>query len=292
MNEQYHTSSIYDLIMEREYRFAEFLRAARLIVEHPSILQCKATRQIVDVPWYERVYFLAQRNMMLVRNSTLPEGLLGIVLRKNLEWKGQSRGLFLVKTAKLKDVVAEQFVIAHEIGHILLHGRLMQPGMVLKESDSSYRAQDDERRQLAELEANIYALLSVIPAGAIGALDDVLGRPVYAAELAEAMSRVTERHFGVQLAKERLVLHHVLRGECSADEFYATILLEERSWTRHGAAGMLERQAARVTQAKTLPDELFERWKRKLLERDILELPRHAARSATPLLRQDSATHD
>ena len=269
MTEQCKSSSLFDLILEREYRFAQYFQAGRLIVEHPSITRCKAIRQMVGAGWYER-YFRAQPNMMLVRNYSLPEGVLGMVLRRNTDWNDESRALFLVLVAPMADEVAEHFVIAHELGHILLHGRLMHAGMILVESDSMYGPEEDDRRHVAELEANIYALLSVIPTGAIEALEAVLERAASAAELGDALGRVTGHTLDPQLVKERLVLHHVLSGARSDREFYETILLENTSWTLHGAAGMLKASEPRKPGGGILSEKLYDEWRLRMREKDVL----------------------
>jgi hypothetical protein len=61
-----------------------------------------------------------------------------------------------------------------------------------------------------------------------------------------------------------------LNGASSDKEFYATILLEQASWTFHGAAGMLKRPARPAPSEKALADETFRAWKMRLLEQDVL----------------------
>ena len=259
----------------RAERFAEYVRSAALISQHPIIRRCEAVAELVDVDWYESSYFPKQSNMLLVRNKKLPGDLTGLVVRRDLQWRGEVRGLFLIQVATISNRFEEHFVVAHELGHVLAHGRLMYPGMVVSEASWEDCAEEDVRRRLVELEANIYALLSVVPGPAIDALHEVLRCEVSAEALKHALQWLGGEAFDLQLARERLLLHRVLHGGVSEAEFGRDVLSARRSWTLHGAAavdGACEARAPHRVQA--ISRGQFRAWLRILLDQGVLN-PNH-----------------
>ena len=219
-------------------RFADYRRAAHLISQHPTVSQCEAVRRLVTPGWYERVYVPKQPNIHLVRNKPLPGELLGLVIRRDFEWHGRCRGVFLIQVAPQPSSFAEHFVIAHELGHVLAHGSLMYAGMVISEPACDRPAEEYDRRLLVELEANICALMAVVPQQVIHALATAIDRPVDAPALQIAMQWLAGEPFDLQLARERLLLHGTLGGTGTLEDFTEVVCESERSWTLNGAAAL------------------------------------------------------
>lgn len=219
-------------------RFADYRRAAHLISQHPTVSCCEALRRLVTPCWYERVYLPGKPNIHLVRNKPLPGELLGLVVRRDFEWRGACRGIFLIQVAPQTTSFAEHFVIAHELGHVLAHGSLMYADMVISEPAWDSPAEEYDRRQLVELEANICALMAVVPHQVINALATALDRPVDACALQTAMQWLAGEPFDFQLARERLLLHATLEGAATLDDFTSTVCMSARSWTLNGAAAL------------------------------------------------------
>lgn len=267
---------LHSMLQERAERFAEYMRSASLMSQHRIIRRCDAVHELVDVAWYEKVYFPKQSNMLLVRNKKLPGELTGLVVRRDFDWRGEARGLFLIQVAPIANRFEEHFVIAHELGHVLAHGRLMYAGMVVSEASWEDCGEEDERRRLVELEANIYALLSVVPGRAIDALQQVVGEAVGAETLQHAYRYLTGETLDLQLARERLLLHRALQGSATEAEFGQDIYCARRSWTFHGAAASGGGRTAAVTEtsAPSLTRDRFHDWLGLLLQTGTLN-PRH-----------------
>lgn len=249
-----------------EERHEEFCRTARLLVDHPDIAKCPAFQEVVDAEWYVS-YFERQRNMALVRGASLGRGLLGLVAVREMEIGRKKRNLFLAEVAAIENDIQEHFAIAHELGHILLHGELMYPGMVLRERSWEYSVHEDQRRCLMELEANIYALLSVVPTAALEALEEAKGGELTMQEVQLAFTWLKGQPFPWRLAMERLALHRALRGELEVGEFTNAVLRWRFSWTLDGAGGSW-RDASRSMPEKVnyeaLDAETMRRWRAKL----------------------------
>jgi hypothetical protein len=241
-------------------RFADYRGAARLLSQHPTFSHCEALTKLVTPNWYERVYLPRLPNIHLVRNKPLPGDLLGLVVRRNFEWRGQYRSAFLIQVAPQVSSFAEHFVIAHELGHVLAHGSLMYAGMVISEPAWDSPEEEDDRRQLVELEANICALMAIVPHVAIDALATVLGRPVTACSLQYAMQWLSGEPFDHQLARERLLLHATLEGTVRLEDFVYVVCGNERSWTFNGAAALGTSQHESSTCKERISLALLKTW--------------------------------
>ena len=249
-------------------RFTDYLRSAALINQHPIIRRCDAVHELVNVSWYEQRYFPAQSNMLLVREKPLPGELVGLVARRNVQTSEGERGLFVVQVRPIANRFTEHFVIAHELGHVLAHGRLMYPGMVVAEPRWDASQEQDLRRKLLELEANLYALLSIVPAPAIDALRLSSRREISPAALQQAMQWLGGDAFDLQLARERLFLHQALTGRVHGSEFSLKIGAVPHSWTFNGAD--LRGEVAEGTGPAVLTQQELRAWLRSLCERQIL----------------------
>lgn len=214
--------------------FSDYKRSALIVSQLPAVKKCKALRELVTPEWLESQYLPEQPNIGLVRGVELPGELRGLVTRRDVDWHGARRGLFLIQVGQFSNAFAEHFVIAHELGHVLLHGRLMHAGMVVVERLWEATAEEDDLRGLLELEANIYALLSIVPGPVLDALELVIGAAPSAAALQHAMQWLSGTAFDLQLARERLLLHRTLHTTIRVEEFQRVIGEVERSWTLHG----------------------------------------------------------
>lgn len=220
-------------------RFAEYCRAVEAVAGYAGTFGCPAFDRVVDIPWY-RAYFEKQTNMALVEDTQLPPGVLGVVFKKEHSNRGQLRALFLVMIAPMIDQISKQFTIAHELGHVLLHGRLMHAGMLLPQRTTSWHHEDHDHHWLAEVEANIYALLSVIPTSLIEGLETQLDSTLVAL-LQQVASEVHGCAIPESLIRERLLIHDVLYASDRPNTLlrsqaeFRRLLDQEASWTCDGA---------------------------------------------------------
>ncbi|MEK7630494.1 MAG: ImmA/IrrE family metallo-endopeptidase [Patescibacteria group bacterium] len=260
-------------------RFAEFCRTSLAVSRFLKRLGCTVVNKRILSEELIGGHIARYPNIGLFDNQPLPKGLLAAVVKWNHLINGKQRSLFAILVRPLADRVIRRFCIAHELGHIFLHGKLMRPGMLVAKPAESWFLESNDTRRLLEIEANVFALLCLAPTRLITALEEVQGRPPTAVALQSALSCVYHWYVDRTLAQERLLLHEIMSGnplEAMRQGLRMRRIFEERilphgSWTLDGPEVMQRKQEARefqVCQAESGQQHLNGGERRKL--RDIL----------------------
>lgn len=111
-----------------------------------------------------RKFISSQHNIRLTDSDLgLDERISGAVFKREGCDTRSGEELYLIYLSKsLNNPLKRVFVLSHEYAHVLLHGRLMHPGMMLNLSSQDWKPDCIAVKQM-EAEANIFALMTVIP---------------------------------------------------------------------------------------------------------------------------------
>lgn len=111
-----------------------------------------------------RKFISSQQNIRLTESDLgLDERISGAVFKREGCETRSGEELYLIYLSKsLNNPLKRVFVLSHEYAHVLLHGRLMHPGMMLNLSSQDWKPDCIAVKQM-EAEANIFALMTVIP---------------------------------------------------------------------------------------------------------------------------------
>ncbi len=122
--------------------------------------------------WYEN-YIKSSRNIVLIEDGeSLPGNVKGVVVKRN-HFRAKDEEFKNIYIIVISDAFSDElercYTIAHEIGHVLMHGPILVSGMAVKRNSHNWHAQDHKLHYLMELEANVVALFSLIPSSVISA---------------------------------------------------------------------------------------------------------------------------
>lgn len=138
----------------------------------------------------------------------------GAVFKRDSSRTRTGEALYLIYLSKkLCDPLKRVFVLSHEVGHVMLHGRLMHPGMMLNLSSQDWRPDCKEVKSM-EAEANIFALMTVMPDTFIEA---ARSQDSTTAETAQFLHTQMIHRYGQSVSKnlinDRLLIHKLSYSE-------------------------------------------------------------------------------
>jgi hypothetical protein len=194
-----------------------YWESVRAVVAYMKRLSCDAfDNKLILIDWFRR-YIAQQPNITLFEDEKLPLGMEAVTLKRRVQVLGVTRSMFLILVAPIDDAIRKQCV--------LLHGRVMHEGMLFRQHD---RPMSSSLETSLEVEANVYALMSLIPTSII----TVTAR--HGALTPQALQDVASRLYGypveLPLIQERLLIHGVLNHDPTQsakpleDEFRKLIL--------------------------------------------------------------------
>lgn len=254
-------------------RFDDFLRSAQAVSQYASRLNCLAfNNKLLLIGWFID-YLTKQPNIRLVLDAEVPRGMLGCTAKRRVSIDGHERSLYLILvSARVSHPLLRQFTLAHELGHVLLHGSLLQPGMLVRRSHHPWTHLDERRQSLLEVEANVYALMSLIPDRVIaevqsatdltvGTLQDVL-RSLYGYSLDD------------NLVFERIMIYDALRMTAAVDRAslrirFDTFCARQHSWAASGPRSPRQDESGR----RKLPGDLLDRIRDRLEAEEVIPPP-------------------
>jgi hypothetical protein len=221
-------------------KFASFLSGVRTVDSYARSLGCDAfDNKLIMLDWFRR-YIASQPNITLFEDETLPTAMYAVTLKRRAFVNERWRSLFIILVAPIRDPIRKQFVVAHELGHILLHGKLMRPGMLFRPI-VHWNLERNPLEQSLEIEANVYALMSLIPTSVITALSR------HAEPNAERLRELVAALYGhpvdLALVRERLLIHKILTRDpldssALLEAEFESFLLDKPCWTYGGPQGL------------------------------------------------------
>ncbi|MEY4580795.1 MAG: hypothetical protein RL701_5498 [Pseudomonadota bacterium] len=267
------------LTLNPTLNYRHFRRAAKYVVSNPQIGECEATKTFIDEAAYRHRYFTEHKVLILHKEVEIPHGLHGYVVKRSMPTSRGHRSTFLVVTRPIDDRFVRQFILANKIGHILLHGRYMPSDIALVDPiplDSGCV------RHRAEIEANIYSMLALVPARAIELLDELVGPgQLSAGTLHEALSRLFKIDVDRNMVAERLLLHRTLAlTDTTPDDsapsdlvntFEHLVARPQHAWLKSGpsAQNNLEQRSS----GTYVSAELFKKWRLDMERCKVLVAP-------------------
>lgn len=196
------------------------------------------------------IYFKKQPNMYFAwDDDLLPEDTYGAVIKnkESLETAKEIDLFYIFVSNKITDEFLRCFVIAHELGHILMHGRLMKPGMHARRRDLEWH-RNSTHRTMMEVEANIYAFFSIIPAHAVEISARIAEENGYPVDLTlwRFVSHLYARKMDIKMIKERLLIHNIQGNVKPEPELKLDYewLVQGRSWIFTGLTPKMETRNA------------------------------------------------
>lgn len=111
-----------------------------------------------------RKKILKHKNVCLTNDDLgLDRDILGAVFKRESDQTRVGKNIYLIYISNvINDPLRRLFVLCHEFAHVLLHGRLMHPGMMLNLSSQEWRTDCTAIKQI-EAEANIFSMMTIIP---------------------------------------------------------------------------------------------------------------------------------
>ncbi|MEO0953291.1 MAG: ImmA/IrrE family metallo-endopeptidase, partial [Pseudomonadota bacterium] len=165
--------------------------------------------------WFRR-YIDQQPNIHFVdKDIGLSRNIHGAVIKKRLSDEAVSSGnhYFLFVSPKIGNRLHRCFTIAHELGHILLHGRILHPGMLVARRSQSWHTSNRKFGHLMEVEANLYAMLSLVPSSLIVSIRKAVGEcsPNRVATVLQCVLRILyDAAVDIQFVRERLIIQELI----------------------------------------------------------------------------------
>lgn len=194
-------------------------------------LGCKVFEGEIPTRAFFHDYFEEQPAMLLLdgQDSGLEPGTHGFTSKRVVEIGGKKRSLFVVVAAPSLNDFEWLFTVAHEVGHILLHGRIIDSGMLVARRYNEWFTQGfDFQRRMLEVEANIYAFYSLIPTELVDLVSKIAGRQPCVDDLRHATSFLYGEDVDEEFIRERLTLHVIHR----TDEVDPALKIRGRRWLK------------------------------------------------------------
>ena len=147
----------------------ELSRATRAILGHMEYKKCPRFNLLISNDDDLISYIEKQPNIYIVTEDIgLPNDVDGVVIKKPLEDyyddEGEKCNLYLIALSpNVKGKLEKAFTIAHELGHIFLHGKLLEADLMTPRRSLRWYQPTNRIRPLMEAEANIFALYLLIP---------------------------------------------------------------------------------------------------------------------------------
>lgn len=221
---------------EKSLGLSSLINCSKSVNTIGSKLGCPVFNKKIPSEKWLRDYIDDSVNIMLTEESIgLDESIQGAVFKKQNDNKSlPCKNLYLVYlSSEIIGNVKRVFVLTHEIGHILLHGRIINPGMMLNLTSQNWDAESTLCKQM-EAEANIFSLISVIPdiviEKVISSLPDGRKESELVSYLGAVLSELYQEPFPYSLVRDRLLVRRMIRSSSriSVDDALASMRI--RSW--------------------------------------------------------------
>ena len=192
----------------------EISRAARSILGHMEYKKCPLFNLKVSEEVRLRRYIEGQPNIHLVTEDIgLPEDVDGVVIKKPLE--ECHRNIYLLAVSPyVKESFLRTFTMAHELGHIFLHGKLLEANLMTPRRSLRWYQPSNRLRHLMEAEANIFSLYLLIPLSLLevvyGALPDQ-EKKNYAYYVRDVLEEIFHSKIDICLIMARLYLYELTK---------------------------------------------------------------------------------
>ena len=227
-----------------EIDFSSFARSSRSAYASFGAFKCKFFNSQVPSEEEFTTHLDKFENVFLIgENSGLSDNHThGCVLKEDVELDDGSRKnvYFILISAKVQSPLVRCFTIAHELGHVLLHGRLLESGMAQPRRSVPWFQPQYRFRALMEIQANVVAMYSLVPSELVSIVQSVVGeegRPIRLLKF--AIGRIYKSFVDDGFVRERLYLESVIndcekQNQESLEIEFRHLFTHRRSWVMNG----------------------------------------------------------
>lgn len=165
--------------------------------------------KIPSEDWYGAYVKKNPKIVLITDAACFSEDTHGYVVKYKVG-KRKSRDVFcylVFISQMIKQPFLRCFTIAHELGHVLLHGQILLPQMMIARRSQSWHNSPNKLALMMEVEANVYAMYSLIPTKLVETVIDQLKPELHLEAIQRVLQYIYSSCIDMQLVEERLYLH-------------------------------------------------------------------------------------
>ncbi len=143
----------------------ELVASVKAVFDHMNLRDCKLFDKTFATE-EDFLIYIAENNRIgyITKEVGLPKEVYGAVVRQRLKTSNGLKNFYLlVISPEILDKNERSFTIAHELGHILLHGHLLTDDIRNPSNPDYWNRHSYRLAPMMEAEANVFALFCLIP---------------------------------------------------------------------------------------------------------------------------------
>lgn len=207
---------------ERSLGLNSLINCSKAVATLGGNLGCPVFNKYIPSERWIKNYIDSSVNILLTEEDVgLHPSVQGAVFKKkNDNMSLPCKNIYLVYLSNnITGKIKRLFVLSHELGHILLHGRILNPGMMLNLTSQNWDTESTLCKQM-EAEANIFSLISLIPDKVINTvrarLDEDSKDNDLVSVLVTVLSNLFQEPFPTSLVRDRLLVQRMINAESGA----------------------------------------------------------------------------